>query len=211
MVAQKPEPPPPPEPVVTTAEAAALRVWISVYNCYDHFPEDSSFLAFQFTPTSWTVEGKSPITHYGLWEVDAFAGTISPKDELAIEAQSTCDEKETFPAVVSDLQAEIRVWIAVYDCFPMAVEGESDIPTPNDDFFTAFQESPVRWVVEGKGETDRVVEVTVTEQGVTETFTQGASPLSYYGLWEVDTNTGTITARDAVARDIQALSCFNPL
>lgn len=206
-----PGPSPTPEPRVTSAEEAALRVWISVYNCYDHFPESSSFQAFQDTPKRWTVEGKSTITHYGLWLVDALTEAITPIDELAIQAQERCATTATLPAVVSGKQAQLRVWIALYDCYPMPVEGESDIPIPAAEYFASFQESPERWVVEGKAEVDRVVEVEVTEQGKTETFVEGAAPLTYYGLWEVATGTGAITARDKLARDILALSCFNPL
>ena len=71
-------------------------------------------------------------------------------------------------------------------------------------------ESAERWVVEGKGDTTLEVEVTVTEQGATETFTEQLTNLTYSGLWEVDTDTGEITARDSEARSIQELGCFNP-
>ncbi len=202
---------PTPVPLVTSADAAALRVWISVYNCYSHFPESDSFTGTQESPVSWTVEGKSDITHYGLWEVAAITGAITPRDDLAIQAQRQCASREQLPAMVSGTQASLRVWIALYDCFPLSVVGESDVPIPPDDFFTTFQESPERWIVEGKGETERQVEITVTEQGASETFTEGATPTTYYGLWVVDTSSGRIAARDQAARDIIALGCFNPL
>ena len=66
-------------------------------------------------------------------------------------------------------------------------------------------------MVEGKGDVELEVEVTTTEQGVTETFTETLTNLTYYGLWEVDTDTGQITARDSLAKSIQELGCFNPL
>ena len=206
-----PEPTPTPAPVVDSPERAALDVWTSVYNCYSHFPEFSSFQAFVAGPNTWTVEGKSGITHYGLWQVDAFTGTITPLDELAIQAQQRCALQDTLPAVVSGDQARLRVWIAIYDCFPEPVLGADPNPIPPEDFFQAFQESPERWVVEGKGETERVIEVTQTEQGSTETSTVGATPTTYYGLWKVDTATGEITALDTIARDIQERICFKPL
>ena len=207
-----PEPSPPPEPAVTSAEAAALRVWISVYNCYGHFPESSSFQAFQDTPTNWTVEGKSTITHYGLWSVDAVTEAITPIDELAIQAQERCTTTATLPAVVSGEQAQLRVWIAIYDCYPLPQETTSPLPRPASGVFTAYQESLQRWVVEGVLLTTLAVEVTQPAQGGgTETFIEERITRVFYGLWEVDTNTGSITARDTDARDIQALSCFNPL
>ena len=108
-------------------------------------------------------------------------------------------------------QARLRVWIAIYDCYPQPVLGESDKPIPPEDFFQAFQESAERWVVEGKGDVELEVEVTTTELGATETFTETLENLTFYGLWEVDTDTGQITARDSEAKSIQELSCFNPL
>ena len=137
-----PPPTPTPEPAVASTEEAALLIWISVYNCYDHFPDQASFAAFQSSPRSWTVEGKSDITHYGLWEVNAFTGAIIPLDELAIEAQATCASRETFPAVVSGEQAQLRVWIAIYDCYPRLIEGVGTTTRPPSDAFTAYQETP---------------------------------------------------------------------
>ena len=55
-----------------------------MYNCYGHFPDFSSFQAFQAGPNTWTVEGKSGIIHYGLWQVDAFTEVVTPLDELAM-------------------------------------------------------------------------------------------------------------------------------
>ena len=174
--------PSPTPPLVTSVEEAALRVWISVYNCYGHFPESSSFMAFQDTPTSWTVEGKSEITHYGLWSVDAFTEAITPIDELAIQAQERCATTATFPAVVSGEQAQVRVWVAVYDCYPSEPDLD-EIPRPGSGAFTAFQESPVRWVVEGRATVTLEVEVVLGVQDGTESFTEERTSTVYYGLW----------------------------
>ena len=206
-----PEPTAIPAPLVDSAEKASLAVWIGVYNCYSHFPEITSFQAFQAGSDAWTVEGKSGVTHYGLWQVDAFTEAITPLDEIALQAQAQCASQDRVPVVVSSEQARLRVWIAIYDCYPQPVPGQSSIPIPPEDFFQAFQESAERWVVEGKGDVELEVEVTVTEQGVTETFTEQITNLTYYGLWEVDTDTGEITARDSFARAVQELGCFNPL
>ena len=206
-----PEPTATPAPVVDSLERAALTVWTGVYNCYGHFPDFSSFQAFAAGPRTWTVEGKSGVTHYGLWQVDAFTEAITPLDELAVQAQERCALRDRLPTVVSGDQARLRVWIALYDCYPETVIGESDIPIPPEDFFQAFQESAERWVVEGKGETERVKEITQTEQGTTETSTVGATPVTFYGLWKVDTDTGDITALNARARNIIERNCFRPL
>ncbi|MCZ6892055.1 MAG: hypothetical protein O7F09_06025, partial [Chloroflexi bacterium] len=125
-----PAPTPMPAPAVDSSERAALTVWTSVYNCYGHFPDFSSFQAFQAGPNTWTVEGKSGITHYGLWQVDAFTKAITPLDELAVQAQERCTSEVTLPAVVSGEQAELRVWIAIYDCYPLLQQGSSPIPRP---------------------------------------------------------------------------------
>jgi hypothetical protein len=49
IVAPPPTPTPTPtavpSPVVSTAQQAALRVWVNVFNCYDHFPDLASFTA----------------------------------------------------------------------------------------------------------------------------------------------------------------------
>ena len=38
-----PTPVPTPSPLVSTAQQAELRVWVKVFNCYDHFPDLASF------------------------------------------------------------------------------------------------------------------------------------------------------------------------
>lgn len=63
-----------PDALVQTAEQSELVVWVSVYNCYDHFPDLTSFIGRQDESGNWVVEGRSPITQYGLWRVNATTG-----------------------------------------------------------------------------------------------------------------------------------------
>ena len=196
---------PQPPPAVSTAELAQRQVWVRVFNCYDHFPELGSFTAQQFGPLSWVVEGKSPITHYGLWLVDGVSGGISPLDQLAEQAAASCDLPATasFPAVVDSQQAALRVWAAVYDCFT---------PRPKATEFNVFVDSPQRWLVEGRGEVTIKVQVEKkVEDDTTETFEEERTITIFYGLWVVDTTTGAITPWDFLARDLQRQICYRPL
>ena len=198
--------PQPPPALVTTAEQAQLRVWVAVFNCYDHFPELESFTAHEDNPLSWVVEGRSDITQYGLWMVDTLTGEISPADQLAEKAAATCvlPAEAAFPAVVAALQAELLVWAAVYDCF------EFDYPKPRTTTFEAYQDNPQRWLVEGRDDVIVEVEVEIVavdvEGGTTETFVEERQQTVFYGLWLVDTSTGAITPWDALART----TAFNP-
>ena len=166
-----------PSPVVSTAQQAALRVWVNVFNCYDHFPDLENFTAYPDDVGRWIVEGSSAITHYGLWQVNTLTGEISPSDLLAKEAATFCGfpAEATFPAAVTAEQAELLVWISSYDCFDTK---------PNTTSFTAYQDNPRRWLVEGK-------------EGVV-----------YYGMWMVDTSTATIDPWDDVSREAKRKECY---
>ena len=50
---------------MVTKDEAALRVWVQVYGCYDHFPEAGSFSAFAEQPEGWVVEGKNTASTWG--------------------------------------------------------------------------------------------------------------------------------------------------
>ena len=193
-----------PPSAITTAGQAQLRVWIAVFNCYDHFPALESFTAYEDSPFRWVVEGKSDITQYGLWLVDIQTGEISPADQLAEKAAATCElpAQAAFPAVVAALQAELLVWAAVYDCF------DFDYPKPKTTTLKAYQDNPQRWLVEGRDDVVVEVEVeSVLDSGsTTETFIEEREQTVFYGLWLVDTSTGAITPWDALART----TAFNP-
>ena len=156
-------------------------MWVSMYGCYDHFPQLSSFTATPDGPTRWIVEGRSPDTSYGLWLVDALTGAITPSDRIAEQASENCTPTTV---VVTAKQAALRVWLAAYECF---------LPRPESSVFVASQDSPQRWIVEG-----RSVDLTTDPPTIT-----------LYGLWLVDTDTGDIQAWDQVARQAAAnVSCF---
>lgn len=89
------------------------------------------------------------------------------------------------PVVATGEQARLRTWLAVYTCFQ---------PSPELGSFTAYQDSPQRWIVEGRPET-------TTAGGETTTIS--------YGLWLVDAYNGDIIPYDPVAKSIKAnTSCF---
>ena len=172
---------------MTSAEEAGLRVWVAVYNCYRYWPDVTSFAARQESPGRWIVEGNSETTQYGLWAIDAFTAEIAPLDPLAQGAASNCyvpPETVTSIVVTTAKVASHRIWVAVYSCFD---------PRPSNAAFTAFQDSPESWVVEG------------TVQGVTgvagvegEAGVEGVN----YGLWLVDSATAEITPLDEKALGI---------
>jgi hypothetical protein len=186
-----PTPIPTPRLAVASAEEARLRVWISVYNRYHHWPESSAFTAyFDEGLQRWIVEGRSAIANYGLWLVDATTGEITPWDKLAKQA---AESDTPMPTVLTAEQATIRVWVSIYDCFDAR-------PSYSD--FTAYQESPQRWVVEGikVDKSQTVVDgVLLTEEERTDI---------YYGLWLVDTDTARVVPWNTVARQIAARICF---
>ena len=207
-------PPPPTQtptpPEVASGEQAVLRVWMSVFDCYDHFPELASFIAHEDTPRGWVVEGNSAITHYGIWEVNGASGEITPTDLLARQASATCRQpliaapagppaQASFPAVVALEQAQLMVWFAVFDCFT---------PSPNSAAFTAFQDNPQRWLVEGKDTVTLEVEVTTVVASTTETFTEERTESVSYGLWLVDASTAEISAWSDLAVSTRGLPCY---
>ena len=194
-------PTPTPRPAITSSEQARLRVWISVFNCYDHFPALENFTVYEEDVRSWIVEGKSTVAHYGLWTIEGNSGEITPADQIASEAAALCriPAGASFPAVVTGEQAQVLVWVATYDCFN---------PRATADSFVARQDNPQRWVVEGKEETTTLVEVERTVEGDTETFTEERKVTNFYGLWFVDTSTGTVTAWDDVARSTATDPCY---
>ena len=133
---------PTPAPVVGTADQAATIVWASVYGCYGHFPEASSFTATPDGPTRWIVEGRSADTVYGVWSVDAMTGNITPSDQVAEQVTEKCIPT---PVVLTAEQAALRVWLATYKCF---------VPSPLFSAFSGYQDNPQRWIVEGRFEVD---------------------------------------------------------
>ncbi len=114
------------------------------------------------------------MTSYGLWGVDAITGDVDPRDERARQVFASCDAG---PIALTGAQAAVRVWVATYDCFSAP---------PRLDAFSSAQESPSRWVVEG-----RIDEV-------------------LYGLWLVETDTGSMTGLDTLARSTHSQACFQP-
>ena len=196
-----PTPVPTPVPLVSTQEQAELRVWVNVFNCYDHFPDLASFAAHPDDVGRWIVEGKSAITHYGLWQVNAVTAVISPLDLLAKEAAAVCGvpDQASFPAVVTGEQAGLLVWIASYDCFD---------PRPAVESFTFYQENPQRWLVEGKEIVTVEVAVERVVGGTTETFVEERTQLAHYGLWIVDTSTAIITPWDDLAEASSTQQCY---
>ena len=155
------------------------------------------------------LDGGGQIRYYALRPLGGkrVHWAIIPLDELAIEAQATCASRETFPAVVSGEQAQLRVWIAIYDCYPRLIEGVGHHHPPPIRRFHRLPGDPIRWVVEGLAET--TLEVTVdrpAQGGGTETSTEERTQANSYGLWDVDTNTGAIFPLDQEARDIVDLA-----
>ena len=88
---------------------------------------------------------------------------------------------EVQPTVVTAEEASILAWVAIYDCFT---------PHPTFESFTTRVEDPRRWVVEGRS------------AGATEDF---------YGLWLVDTETGSVSGLDNLAAAQVGNICFKPL
>ena len=84
------------------------------------------------------------------------------------------------PAIIDGGQAALRVWLASYRCFSP--------PTYSSDF-TARQDDPERWIVEGR------------RPG-------GSGTELLFGLWLVITQTGTVQPWNTVADGIFAESCF---
>jgi hypothetical protein len=174
-----------PVALITSADLASIRVWSGVYSCSQDFPALSSFTARLDASDVWLVEGRTDATSYGLWGVDSITGDVEPRDERAKLVFASCDAG---PIAVTGAQAAVRVWVATYDCFgsPPALGA-----------FTSAQESPSRWVIEGR--TDLVD----SEAG-------GSLGSILFGLWLVETDTGSITGLDATARGLRSQDCFQP-
>ncbi|HEU0022129.1 MAG TPA: hypothetical protein VFR55_10735, partial [Dehalococcoidia bacterium] len=102
---------------------------------------------------------------------EAVAATLTPTPTVIPTPTPT-------PAVATGTQAELRVWLAVRDCF---------VPPPAPERFRAYQDRADRWIVEGRMEPDR-------------TNRQDEDETIFFGLWLVDRDTGRITPHDALAR-----------
>lgn len=198
----------PADPLVPDAELAAIQVWTTVYGCFQDFPAFESFQARPGLQGNWIVEGKAATTPYGLWEVNATTGVITPRDDLARQVddarreESCAPSEEKRPAAVTAQEASILTWVASYDCFT---------PHPLFGAFVTRVEDPRRWVVEGRGTVDLDVEVTVETESGTETFTETRTETAFYGLWLVNTETGRVTGADILAATMAEDDCFKQL
>ena len=189
------------EVLVPDAELAATQVWTSVYGCFEEFPAFTSFSGRAGLQGSWIVEGRSATTQYGLWEVDAVSAAITARDEIAKQVQEACPT-DVQPTVVTAEEASIRTWVAAYDCFT---------PRPLFDAFTTRQEDPRQWIVEGRGTEEIEVDVEIVTEGGTETFTEIRTVTAFYGLWLVDTETGSVSGVDNLAIAMATDICFKEL
>ena len=163
---------------------------------------------------SWIVDAynRDPALTFGIWIVTDDSGDIKPEDNVATEidtAESVCvppiatrakgrtpprfAEPTPTPAptstplptvvpspplkVASISEAATSVWISVYNCFGNFPQIES---------FTATEDGPTRWVVEGRSEA------------------------TVYGLWLVDAVTGEIIPADEVARKAESECLTTP-
>ncbi len=161
----------------------------------------TSFIAYPYSGGKWVVEGKSTSTHYGLWQVDSITGKITPLDQIAAQAAAKCGlpAPASFPPAVTGEQAELRVWIAVYDCID---------PKPKRTSFKMYVDNPQRWLVEGKEDVTVEVEVEKVVAGVTEKYKEFRIQTFYYGLWTVDVTTATIAPWDNLARATAGKICY---
>ena len=184
-----------PDPVVPDAQLAAIQVWTTVYGCFQDFPAFDDFEARPGLRGNWVVEGKATTSPYGLWEVNATTGVITPRDDIARQVDTARDEESCAPspeqqsAAVTAEEASILAWVATYDCFS---------PHPEFVSFTTRVEDPRRWVVEGR---------TVSAEGEEE----AAADPDFYGLWIVDTETGEVSGLDNLAIAQVDNVCFKPL
>ena len=201
-------PTPTPTPVTNLGRREAeLLVFTELRSCTDEMADSSgSRVVVSFISTyeegrqTWYVESSSTELglSFGRWEVVDATGQVEPADAVARAidtpgivcgvpraslatgltppAFSTRGEGE---GAATGEQARLRVWLAIYGCFD---------PAPAFDSFSAYQDSPGRWVVEGTQET-----------------------LSY-GLWLVDAGTGALTPYGQTAEGIAAnTACFRKL
>lgn len=105
----------------------------------------------------------------------------------------------TFPHAVTAEQAELLVWNSSYDCFDTEPRAAS---------FTAYQDNPQRWLVEGKETVTVQVEVESVTEGKTEIFVEERRVVVYYGLWMVDASTATLTSSDNLYREAKSKECY---
>lgn len=210
-----PTPTPTPEPTPTSSapdNEVALLLWERVRTCADRIARtQEKDIQIQFT----VVEDKGDNIQrvfasneelglsFGTWDVEFGTGTVKPEDDVA-EAVATradfCSLPAAFladgltppdflsPQVVESQEiARIKVWVTVRGCF---------FPVPGLDAFTAYQDRPGRWLVEGRSTLTNAQEKTTT---IT------------YGLWIIDAGTGAILPQDAVARSASSgqSSCFS--
>jgi len=182
--------PPVPVPAIGSKNQAEMEVWLKAYSCYGTFPELGNFFAYEYGAGKWIVEGKSDATQFGLWQVDAMSGLVSPLDRLAIDAAAECSlsTAPNYPSTVQGPQAELRVWIAVYDCFGQ----------PERSSFRFYTDNPQRWLVEGRREAVYAEETGLLLQA-------GA----LFGLWVVDAVNGEVKPWDDRAQATAAdVSCY---
>jgi hypothetical protein len=102
-----------PEEVIGSSDLAAMRVWSGLYSCSQDFPSLGSFIARADVGGIWLVEGRTEVTSYGLWEVEALTGDVRPRDDRARQVSASCG---TTPIVLTGSQATARN-LRSRDCF----------------------------------------------------------------------------------------------
>lgn len=210
-----PTPTPTPEPTPTSSAPnndVALLLWERVRTCADRIARtEEKDIQIEFTVVGAKDDNIQRVfasneelgLSFGTWEVESGSRTVTPGDEvagtIAIQADS-CALPAAFLAdgltppdflssqvVGSQEIARIKVWVTVRDCF---------FPVPGLEAFTAYQDRPNRWLIEGRSTSTDAQEKTTT---VT------------YGLWIIDAGTGIILPQDAMARSVSSgqSSCFS--
>lgn len=187
---------PTPAPFTNLDRAEAeILVWAQISECANQVTSESGSPAklafnseFRIENSSWTVEASSPGLglNLGSWRVDDLSKQVAPLDVVS----ETISSNETICKVptakfasgltpplfagpnwtgtpLTGDQASLKVWIAIRSCYASLLPLES---------FTAYSESPQRWLVVGSG-----------VNGVD------------YGMWFVDTVNGNITPHDSKA------------
>ena len=198
-----PTPAPVPTPVTTLRQSGAeALVWSQVRTCAGQVAlSNDTGVSVEFSSTysvedeTWLVEASTEDARlsFGHWEVTDATGLVTPGDEVAGAIASggvTCTEPRALlaggltpplfpaptatpaPVVATGEQARVRVWVAVRSCFD---------PLPPAEVFTAYQDQPDRWIVEGRA-------------------AGAAASAIIYGLWFVDVATGAIAPSDALAQ-----------